>query len=160
MAAWIKADGYAYQQPISNSAGGYNAPPGWAVMLRNDNPPGGVWFRLDGTGGDWGDGDLKIDEPVYEPGTWVHMAFTFDSVTREINGYINGQLKGTDTAAEGSSVASTVNELRFGSGSGYSGVLNEVAIWDIALTAEDVLNVYNIGAFLDPSDPTVNASDN
>jgi hypothetical protein len=55
-------------------------------------------------------------------------------------------------------VANTVDELKFGSGGGepYSGALDEIAIWNVVLTAEDVMNVYNSGALIDPNAPSIN----
>jgi hypothetical protein len=155
VALWIKADGHAHQRPIAASNGDYSLEPGWMLMLRTDDPPGGLWFRLHGsdTGG-WAGGDIQINETVYEANTWVHMVITFDSVTREMNGYINGELRGTNTAADGRTIANTVQDLRFGNtgtGENYSGALDEVAIWDTALTPEEVLAVYTLGPLaLDP----------
>ncbi len=169
VAFWMNANAHGYQRPIACSAGDYSESPGWIVMLRIDDPPGGVWFRINGTGGGWADGDVQVNETLYEANTWVHMLFTFDSVTREEKVYINGELRGTDTAAEGRSVANMVNDLRFGSDTGagepYTGMLDEVAIWDNALTAEEVLDVYTLGVLaLDPRqastpDPSHEATD-
>jgi len=150
VAFWMKTHRNYFQRPLAVSTGDYSADPGWMVMLRRDEPPRGVWFRIHGDNGasNWDDGDLHINEPVYADDTWVHMTFTFDSVTREIKGYIDGELRGTAHAAGCRSVANTVDDLRFGNtgtGENYMGALDEIAIWNNALTPGEVLDVYLSG---------------
>ena len=154
LSLWIKADGHAHQRPIGASGGGYSTDPGWLMMLRTDSPPGGLWFRIHGSdAGGWAGGDLQINEALYEPDTWVQMIVTFDSVTSEINGYINGELRGTNTLADGRTLANAQQDLRFGNTGAemYNGAMDEVAIWDQALTADEVMAVYTLGPkALDP----------
>jgi len=150
VAFWMNTPSQAFKRPMAVSQDDYYDKPGWMIMLRIDNPPGGVWFRVHGSGGDWNGGDLAINETVYEANTWVHMAFTFDSETREIKGYINGELKGTNTAAEGRSVANTEDDLRFGNtrtGEVYDGMLDDVRIYNRPLTPEEIKQIMT-GAFL------------
>jgi hypothetical protein len=157
VALWVKVKAYGHHGPVQCTTGGYSTNPGWSVMLRTDTPQGGVWFRIDGTGGAWDGGDLQINEELYEPDTWVHVVCTFKGTTREQKCYINGVLKGTDTAAEGRSVANTTGDLMFGRSWGGDLVLDEVAIWDNVLSQAEVTDVYVSGVAFDPNAPYVNS---
>ena len=143
VAFWMNTPTHGHKRPIAVSSDDYLEGPGWMVMLRIDAPPGGVWFRIHGVEGDWNGGDLQINETVYEPNEWVHMAFTFDSESHEINGYINGELKDPSpiTAGADRSVANMEDDLRFGNtgtGENYDGMLDDIQIYNRPLTQEEV----------------------
>jgi hypothetical protein len=113
-------------------------------MMRNDDPPGGVWFRVNGAGA-WNGGDVHVNETVYEPDVWVHMAFTFDSSTYELKCYVNGELKGTKITEDTRSVASETNSLIMGGASEqYEGLMDEVYIYDVVLTEAEISNLAGI----------------
>jgi len=142
VAFWMNTPSQGHKRPMAVSAGHYSTEPGWMVMLRMDAPPGGVWFRIHGAEGGWAGGDLQINETVYEANTWVNMAFTYDGTTRKIKGYINGELRGTNTAAEGRSVVNTVNDFRLGNtgtGEVYNGLLDDVRIYARVLNDIEIL---------------------
>jgi hypothetical protein len=83
-------------------------------------------------------------------GTWYHLCFTF-SGNSNINGlkaYINGTL--ATHPSSGSLGAWTVTEpLKVGSRNGslyFSGNINNVSVWNKALTSTEVTELYNSGS--------------
>jgi len=79
-------------------------------------------------------------------GEWALITMTYDLETLEL--YINGILQDSNSDPSGAvSVASTlsIGELRGAEGTGYAfnGSIDNVQIWDRALTANEILNLYN-----------------
>jgi len=150
VALWIKPANVELMRPISCFDGDdYSENPGWFLMLRHDDwgeppqVPPNAWFRMTGTEGEWNSGDLWINE-CWAPDEWVHMAFTFDEDTDTLSGYINGQLAGVTVVPEGRGVASDTNPLIMGHGGGveqYEGLMDEVRIYDVVLTAAEIWNL-------------------
>jgi len=151
VALWMKPADVDLMRPISCFDGGdYSSGPGWFLMLRHDDWDGQVppnaWFRI--TGGvdpeteedAWNSGDLWIDA-CWAPNEWVHMAYTFDEETDTLSGYINGEPAGVTVVPESRAVASDTNPLIMGHGGGieqYEGLLDEVSVYDVALTASEI----------------------
>ena len=98
-------------------------------------------------------------------GSWVHLAYTRsgtgNSTTAKI--YVNGTLEGTGTSGEfsallGASSSDTITDISAFRSAAYSqygidGKIDEVAIWDSALSATEITKVYNSG---EPFDLTSN----
>jgi len=155
---WMKPATEGLMRPISCFDGDdYSENPGWLLMLRNDdwgdNVPPNAWFRMSGTEGEWNSGDLWINE-CWAPDEWVHMAFTFDEDTDALSGYINGELAGFTIVPEGRGVASDTNPLIMGHGGGiepYQGLLDEVCIYDVALTDAEIWKLANPNAIPVPN---------
>jgi hypothetical protein len=91
--------------------------------------------------------DLNI---AYTPklNTWEHYAFTFDSKTKKREAFVNGNSVGNDTAA-GLPAGSDVQDIEIGSmiyaSLYYSGIIDDVAIFNTVLTQDDIGNVMNNG---------------
>ncbi len=85
---------------------------------------------------------------VLQDDTWYHIAFVFDAQApagEKMKLYVNGVLEDsndhTATAAQGSNGGGApvwIGELDSARGFPWDGVLDEIGIWDIALTQEDV----------------------
>ncbi|NLZ04483.1 MAG: hypothetical protein GXY19_04875 [Phycisphaerae bacterium] len=85
---------------------------------------------------------------VLQNDTWYHIAYTFDAQAatgQKTKLYVNGILEATGdhtaTAAQGSNGGGApvwVGELDAARGFPWDGVLDEIGIWNIALTEEDV----------------------
>ena len=74
---------------------------------------------------------------------WYHVAGTWNGTHSQI--YVNGNLK--KTLAQSGSMAATSNDILIGNNPSknrqYNGTIDEIKIWNIALTAGGVLNEYN-----------------
>lgn len=77
---------------------------------------------------------------------WNHIVGTFDGATNTIKLYINGSLVDTETGQPSSTSANLSNNFHIGLSNGNTynnGLIDEVAIWDTALTANDIQRIYN-----------------
>ncbi len=79
-------------------------------------------------------------------GRWVHLAVVVDRNTRQLRGYADGVLKSATDISNLGSVNSN-HDLKIGSsgleGSYFKGSLDDVAIWQSALSANEILEIYN-----------------
>ncbi len=79
------------------------------------------------------------------PGEWQHVTGTFDGVTGTL--YVDGRAVASDTFAAPGTVSLPVNIGAYlGGGYGWDGLIDEVQIYDRALTAEEVFQVYEAGS--------------
>ena len=81
--------------------------------------------------------------------TWQHWAFVRSGTSASL--YLDGSLVQSLTVAIDGGTISSANELHIGRQYGafaeyFDGLLDDVAIWDEALDAEQILNVVNFGA--------------
>ena len=100
-------------------------------------------------------GELPI-EITWDPNTWYHVAVVRDKENAVMNVYLNGQLISTDTDGLMESMANQ-EDLTFGSvahgvqseegdafwGSHYKGCLDEVQLYNKALTGEEIAGIYD-----------------
>ncbi|MCK5644914.1 MAG: PKD domain-containing protein, partial [Gammaproteobacteria bacterium] len=81
-------------------------------------------------------------------GQWYHVAYTQDGTTRSL--YIDGTLDNSDTAIE-TYTGATPDDIRIGRRGGtatnqrFDGLIDEVEIFDRALTASEIQSIYNAG---------------
>ncbi len=82
---------------------------------------------------------------VPQVGVWYHVVGTYDG--SEIRLYVNGQLEGT--ASHVGNINTTTGNLFVGSRSSsdrhFNGLLDEVAIWNRALSAQEIESIYKRG---------------
>jgi hypothetical protein len=142
LAYWCFNPEKAFERSIGQHSGNYTADPGWCVYSRNESE-GTVWFRVHGANDTWNGGDIIIPDTL--PSTeWYHLTFTFESETRELKGYLNGELKVSKICEEGRSIYPNTNDLRMGhvgTGEPFAGMLDEVAIWNHVLIEDEILAV-------------------
>jgi len=83
--------------------------------------------------------------------TWYHIAVTFDDSKDEVQFFINGLL--TETETNTGSITPTTTELGIGSDGKYfdqfSGVLDDIRIFDHVLTSAEIFSIYNDSGILD-----------
>jgi hypothetical protein len=77
---------------------------------------------------------------------WYHLAFTYDGTTSKL--YVNGEEKASSTTSAGA-ITSTAGNIYIGkpefANHSFTGSIDEVAIWDNALPAADILQHYQNG---------------
>lgn len=154
--AWWMIDnhdsyGTIMDKSVTGSGYGYNI----LVRPRNEDSP--LRFRIGGwqSYGGWG-AECRVPADAYADGEWVHIVCTYDSATDTASIYVNGELPengvynpktgiaGPGGYCEGVNHVDTPLFIRGGEET-FNGVLDEVAIWDEALSAEDVKTVYQSG---------------
>lgn len=98
---------------------------------------------------DFADGPTaEIAANVSEPDAWNHVVLTFDAGAPSDNVvlYLNGEEVGSDDLATPLVAVGNIQFGRQGPGvNHYSGFLDEVTIWEDALTPEEAADVYNSG---------------
>ncbi len=142
LAYWCFNPEKAYERPIGQHSGDYTTDPGWCVFSRNE-AEGTVWFRVHGADDAWNGGDIIIPD-ILSKTEWYHLTFTFDGTTRELKGYLNGELKVSKICEEGRSISPSTNDLRMGNvgtAEPFAGMLDEVAVWNHVLTEDEILAV-------------------
>jgi len=87
-----------------------------------------------------------LDFSVVPIGEWSHLVVTLDNSTGDAKAYINGVL---DNSATGRSIPSDTTILRIGIRGDttlpFDGILDDVRIYDRALTASDIAALYQAG---------------
>jgi hypothetical protein len=87
---------------------------------------------------------FESDEVVpFATGTWSHIAFTYDEAVGEGKFYVNGAFAGS--TAHDVAIGASDAELRIGVstyGDTYSGAIDQLAIFERALTAPEVHSLY------------------
>lgn len=111
---------------------------GWDIRLHNQK------IRLEGTDG-WNPSYNWESNTTVTPNAWHHIAVS--STTDSISVYIDGVLDGTTTR---STISTSLNPLRIGfttnyGGTPFNGLLDEVKLFNRALTAEEIMAIYNAG---------------
>jgi len=99
----------------------------------------------------WAWKDTGVSVPVHQ---WTHIAFTYDSTapSNQVKFYLNGALAFQGTAT--GSLATPNNDFQLGSRQAYPGIdgldgmLDEVGLWNRAITATEVAQLYQQGAQL------------
>ena len=106
-------------------------------------------------------------------GQWYHVAGVYSGT--QLSLYVNGQLVGTPVSTSGNIVASS-NPLRFGNDPSnptrfFNGKVDEVSVYNRALTGTEIQSIYNAGSlgkcvgptppviFVSPVNQTVTAGD-
>jgi len=113
-------------------------------------------FRVGVLGTGWGGTPLlRVGTTDYYGGSafpwnqWTHIAYTFDDALNTVKIYINGKLDYTNTSATATIPATTNNSyIGFSPGSGYyaNGLIDEVKVYNSALTEDEIKLDYNQGS--------------
>jgi len=97
-------------------------------------------------------GNIGLSKTVIADNTWYHLAFVFDGKatgTEKLKLYVNGVLESSTThpatAVDKSTSPLWVGELDAARGFAWDGVIDEVGVWNVALTAAEVTQVMNEG---------------
>lgn len=117
-------------------------------------PSGGIHtYTNDGTGGGYDEGinvgiagKLPDKDADWELGKWYHLAWTLDGVKETV--YVNGVLIGTfNKPHKGTKAQEHTLEIgrRQGGSLPFVGMIDEVAVFNVALTLEDIQEIYERG---------------
>ncbi|PWB67958.1 hypothetical protein C3F09_12555, partial [candidate division GN15 bacterium] len=140
--AWVRSDVAATQSIVKKNG----TSSGYELSLSN-NVSGGLpqnyFFRLNGSD------TYRVNSTSYYPvdGTWTHVAATYDGSVMKL--YVNGVQEGGDVAGPPSIVTNTSNlvigtdALTPGTGKNFDGGIDEVRVWNVARTAQQILDSYN-----------------
>ncbi len=143
--AWVKLfDNNEQQNTII--ATGSTEQSGWklALDLRNGRPT--LWWEI----GDGHPGHYHVYNQAIYPlmGQWYHVVATFDGQTQTLGAYLNGEPLPGVLTIDGT-LHSADSALQIGQstrkGAFFNGLLDEVAVYDVALTAEQVKAHYAVG---------------
>lgn len=139
---------------------------GFDILVRPTSEDSPMIFRIGGwqAYGGWGR-ECRLPLGAYNDGEWVHIACTYDSATDTASIYVNGELPEngdfnpkTGIAGEGGYCDGinnpTANLDLLGTHETFNGVLDDVAMWDRALTPEEVATVYASGPLAVERPPT------
>ncbi len=139
---------------------------GYSILVRSSGEDSPLRFRIgdEGAYGGWGD-ECRLPAGAYNDGEWVHITCTYDSATDTATIYVNGELKengdynpktgiaGPNGYSDGVNNPDVPLYIRGGYET-FDGVMDEVAIWDNALTADEVRKLYESGVQpAGPADP-------
>jgi hypothetical protein len=152
IAFWVKADEVRIQVPVDKfpTGSGY----GWSVKLRDN---GAVWFNIGSEGG----GAMGYWGPAgeYTANTWYHLAGSYDGAV--IAFYIDGVQVHTENATP--TLDATAIPLIFGTSNKtpkeyFKGQLDDVRLYNRALSAAEVVDVMNNTGGTPPSVPVITSA--
>ncbi|MEW6157554.1 MAG: FG-GAP-like repeat-containing protein, partial [Verrucomicrobiota bacterium] len=134
VSAWVRPAGYDSRR--RNIVGGYADCRDWGITLQNGDF--GVVIRQPG-----GCSQTVPSGITPSLGTWYHVLATSDGTTAKI--YVNGSLR--NSAAVDPEYIGTPNGTRIGGevccgGNNFPGLIDEVSIWDRALSDEEVTSLF------------------
>ena len=113
---------------------------GWFIRLKNDS----LIFNIANN-----DVQARIDIPGVSDDLWYHFAATHDGSIGRMNLYVDGVLRGSETENFGpiddGGMPLTIGISSQGSGA-FSGLIDEVAIFNGALSASEIKGMYDAGS--------------
>lgn len=129
---WIKPVGVHGWQVIFGMEDG-----GWDRTLFIEG--GGLGLSMGHTSGRW------ITGASVSPSVWQHVVAVYDNGVMRF--YYNGTeyISGNDEGSHSSGSTFVIGGNNNGSFNLYKGGLDEVAVWDEALTASEIIDIYNSG---------------
>ena len=138
--AWVKGYGVVFDEQGSGapSSTRHDA---HVEVLSDGTVMMGVW----GYGGDYA---VKLDCGKIDTGRWNHLVMVYDDTAGELRGYVNGELKNSATGVSRNAGDATTyvighgDSTNLGEGKFFCGFIDEVRIYNRALSHEEVMNNY------------------
>jgi hypothetical protein len=120
-------------------------------FLTNGNTAGGssAGFKIDNNGADigrleyWDGANNKTFGTISSPASWNHVAFVANVSGSTITSYINGSVDTTATSVNVQTMYNLIGAYTPTGGNKFVGKLDEVAVWDSALSSCDVKGIYD-----------------
>ena len=149
---WAKSvGGSGHRSPLTSRYDGIVAGGGNLDGFIIYNNPGNIWQFWTGDGESLMDGWDALQGLPVEEGEWQHLAISFDAETQEKNFYINGMLEASSTDQGYAAVTDVSRSLHIGGGGDmgdqyrWAGELDDVGLWDEALTEDDIFSILDDG---------------
>ncbi|MBP9109195.1 MAG: VCBS repeat-containing protein [Pyrinomonadaceae bacterium] len=140
---WIKPTAVT-NNPLAEWGSGITGAHFW---LGGSEVPGNLYINLTDTGGNYH--VLQSAGGVVVPNEWQHVAMTYDSATGIATIYLNGSIVAGPTNL-GSFTPATASDLYLGRRVSpayrFSGVMDEVELFDRALSQSEIQSIYNAGS--------------
>jgi|CXWL01.1.fsa_nt_gi hypothetical protein len=140
---WIKPTAVT-NNPLAEWGSGITGAHFW---LGGSEVPGNLYINLTDTGGNYH--VLQAAGGVVVPNEWQHVAMTYDSASGIAAIYLDGSIVAGPTNL-GSFTPATASDLylgfRINSGYRFSGVMDEVELFDRALSQTEIQAIYNAGS--------------
>jgi len=160
--AWWMVDDYDSWHTMMNKADN-SGQAGYSILLRPEAEDSPLRFRIGGfqAYGGWG-AECRLPGGAYQDGEWVQITCTYDSASDTAAIYVNGELKPYDNNNPKTGIAGPggycdgVNDPAqplyiVGQRETFTGTVDEVAIWDHALSPGEIEKVFTLGPLgLDP----------
>jgi len=161
--AWWMVDNYESYQTLMNKYED-SSTAGFGMLLRPEGEDSPLRFRIGGfqAYGGWGT-ECRVPQGAYRDGEWTHVVCTYDSASDTATIYINGELKPNGDYNPKTGIAGAggycdgVNDPEqpfyiVGQREPFGGIVDDLALWDNAISADEVMAVYALGPLmLDPN---------
>jgi hypothetical protein len=109
----------------------------WDIQLNRDGAGKIRWVEHEGRDG-------AISETVIQADTWYHVTVTHDLPNSESKIFVNGELE-AEAKIEQDLNTGRVLQIADGDGDCYGGLIDEVAIFNVVLTEDDIKDIMNKG---------------
>lgn len=157
LALWARSNGGAgaWNSPVTSRHDLFGQGETSQGYLIYDNQPAGAWTFWSGNGTDPGNWQL-LDGPLAVLGEWQHLAITYDDATEMKRLYVDGE----EVASSNDSI--TPNDTTpfnigagqdFGTGFWFKGDIDDIGLWDGALSPAEIQTAMNQGVAAVP-EPT------
>jgi len=135
--AWINMEKLAFQTVVGKYAGGDDA--NYDIQIRS-NGCVKMWVFFGGQGIQATENDLVVTDAE-----WHHVAGTCDETVAKI--YIDGMLKGEVAVPAGKTPDMNDSPITIGGSviNSYQGLVDEVGLFNVALSEEDIASIMNDG---------------
>ncbi len=144
MVAWIKSDSSATYRTILSKTSNSAVPIQWQLNINNDNKL--MWYARHQQGSDDAS-PIIVSNNIAADGSWHHVAVVYSTITGEAKLYIDGALDNSATLTSGNIVSADrepqIGDVYYTSRANYfNGTMDELAIWNRALSANEILALY------------------
>jgi len=149
LALWARSDGGAgaWNSPVTSRHDLYNEGEASQGYLIYDNNPSGVWTFWSGNGDVAGNWQI-LDGPAVNIGEWDHLAIVYDSEAEMKKLYVNGELEveSNDIVAPNDTTPLNIGAGQdMGTGFWFKGDIDDIGLWNLALSQEEIQGVMNNG---------------
>ena len=146
LALWARSDGGAgaWHSPVTSRNDKNPDSQGYLIY---DNEPAGNWTFWSGNGTE--DGNWQVlDGPAVDVGEWEHIAIVYDNELEIKQLYVNGELEveANDSVFPNDTTPFNIGAGQdMGTGFWFKGDLDDIGLWNIALSQEEIQGVMNNG---------------